>query len=79
MSKRLPTSGSNPFRDNSRRRNERQLDRICQAVRITSSKGRIARKRKKYVHRVERANYRELIVYVAKHLAEESTRDWSAA
>lgn len=75
MSKQIPTSGGSPFRDNTRRRDERKLDHWCNQIHITNENGRIARKRKKYIHNTERANYRELIISVAKHLE----RDRSAA
>ena len=74
MSKQLPTTGSNPHRANARRRNERQLDHACLKIRITSSTGRIPRKRKKYVHQMERGHYRALIVMVAKDLEQKARR-----
>lgn len=58
-----------PAVTNRRRKFEKRLIETARTkVRVVSSRGRIARKRKKYVHRVERLNYRNLIVAVMNDL-----------
>lgn len=70
MNRHIPSAGQNPQASNRARRSERKLDRrIRETVHIRSSRGRIARKRKKYVTRTERANYKALVIAVMRDLA----------
>ena len=66
MNRQLPSAAAErPEVSNRRRKFEKRLDETSRTrVRVVSSRGRIPRKRKKYVHRVERLNYRNLIVAV---------------
>lgn len=72
--KSLPTRGIDPVRANRTRKTEKHLTYMIRHVFvIRSSRGRISRKRKKYMYRVERANYRALIVAIANHLVRGET------
>lgn len=72
----LPTPGTDPYQANSIRRSQKHLDEIVLgAFRIKRTDGkRIPRKRKKHLYRIERANYRALIVSVSRELARRDRR-----
>lgn len=65
--KAMPTNGQNPHASNRAARTNRFLrDSARRDFTIVSSRGRIPRKRKKYILGVERANYIGLIRAVAE-------------
>lgn len=58
----LPTRGENPLVSNYRRHHEKMCAQVARkAFVITSSRGPIPRRRKKYVYKQERANYATLL------------------
>lgn len=72
----LRKSTGNPAEDNKRRKILRRLERGARRdFVITSTKGRIARKRKKYMYKVEREAYAELIWSIMQHLMEEDRKN----
>lgn len=67
---KIPTAGSDPRFANRTRIADRNLDRMVRSrMVIRNSTGRIPRRRKDYLYRVERANLRSLIIQVAQDLA----------
>lgn len=77
MSKHLPSKGESPHAHNLMRNIERRAHQGARRkvhVRKTNG-GRIPRRRKKYVHRVERATYAGLIIKLTLHLANKETRN----
>jgi hypothetical protein len=66
----MPTQGQDPHLTNRYRKFRRRLTRDVQRLRVTSERGRIPRKRKKYVHKVN--NYAELLLAVMHELAKRN-------
>lgn len=63
---------ANPWIDNLNRKNERFLKLTARKTfKIRSTNGRIPRKRKKYMYKVERQAYIDLLRSVAEHLARQ--------
>lgn len=63
---------ANPWIDNMHRKHERWLKMTARkAFKIKSTNGRIPRKRKKYMYKVERQAYIDLLRSVAEHLARQ--------
>lgn len=75
MKSMLPTSGANPQNSNSHARLNANLQEAANSFRLVSEKGRIARKRKKYIYRVERQAYTDLLVSVMIELAERKLKE----
>lgn len=72
----LPSPGGRPDLQNNYRLNSRSLDRMVNgAFRVGGKDGsRLPRKRKKYLYRMERPRYRELVLSVAQSLADRDTQ-----
>jgi len=68
----VPTTGSDPSKANSERKLNKRLDQTArERIHVTSTKGRIARKRKKYIHATERGHYKALIIAVMNDLMKQ--------
>lgn len=61
MKSSLPTAGSNPAVSNGTRKLNRRFKDNEKTLKIVSEKGRLARKRKKFIYKVERKAYSDLI------------------
>lgn len=61
MKSSLPTAGSNPVTSNARNALDRRFKDAEKSVQIVSEKGRLARKRKKFVYKSERKAYSDLL------------------
>lgn len=76
MNRQMPSPATErPGVTNRRRKFEKRVTETARtSVRVVSTRGRIARKRKKHIHIVERMNYRNLLVAVMNHLARQRAR-----
>lgn len=61
MKSSLPTAGKSPVRSNADRKLANRFKETEKSLKIVSEKGRLPRKRKKYVYKVERKAYSDLI------------------
>lgn len=66
---RLPTSGNDPLISNRRRTHNHRIKTTVRKAFIIRGTPRIARKRKKTIYRIERANYEALLLAVMKEQA----------
>lgn len=76
MNRQMPSPATErPEVTTRRRKFEKRLTETARtSVRVVSVKGRVARKRKKHIHVVERMNYRNLLVAVMNDLARRRAR-----
>lgn len=72
MSQKIPTNGNNPAISNREAWFSRKLEQAAGKIRIVNEAGRIPRRRKKIVHRVERLAYKDLLLSVSAALAERA-------
>ena len=75
MKSMLPTSGANPQNSNSHAHLKTNLQEAAKSFSLVSEKGRIARKRKKHIYKVERQAYTDLLLSVMIELAERKLRE----
>lgn len=61
MKSSLPTAGLNPVLSNAQKVLDEKFKEAEQSLRIVSDKGRLPRKRKKFVYKTERKAYSDLI------------------
>lgn len=61
MKASLPTAGSNPVVSNETRKLNRRFKEAEKDMKLFSEKGRLARKRKKFIYKAERKSYSDLI------------------
>lgn len=61
MKSSLPTAGLNPVFSNAQKILDGKFKEAEQSIRIVSEKGRLPRKRKKFVYKTERKAYSDLI------------------
>lgn len=61
MKSSLPTAGNSPVQANAERKLDRRFSENEKSLKIVSEKGRLPRKRKKFVYKVERKAYNDLI------------------
>lgn len=79
MKSMLPTSGANPQHSNGRVKLDKRLDTEAKCFKLVSSKGRIARKRKKFIYLNERKAYKDLLFAVMIQLAERKLKEKAQA
>ena len=75
MKSMLPTSGANPQNSNSHALLNANLQDAANSLILVSENGRIPRKRKKHIYKVERQAYTDLLVSVMIELAERKLRE----
>lgn len=73
--KTLPTHGLDPRTANSDARGRKILRTYAGELKLSSAKGRVARKRKKFVLKNERQAYVELLVAVAQELVQRKKKE----
>lgn len=68
--RQMPSNGSTPNIANANRKFDKRLDLTArERIRVVSSLGRIARKRKKFVNATERGHYKALLVAIMRDVA----------